>query len=226
MGGHTSWKKEPSGRLLQSVIDVIPEEIVLLDVDGTIRVVNLAWRDFADRNGLKSSDYCVGRNYFDLCESAEGLFSEDAHEVAAMLRDVAAGRRVDAEYAYTCHSPNEKRWYRMRAVRLSNVPLAMIVIHRRLDGDVMQHDVIRERFSQLTSREQQVLRLLVAGLSSKQVGQRLHISARTAENHRRSIMLKVNAANVADLVRLAIHGGVVPQFVSDVPPTGADSGRV
>ena len=47
----------------------------------------------------------------------------------------------------------------------------------------------------LTDREVEVLRLLAAGLSNQEIGTRLHISANTAANHVRSILMKTGAAN-------------------------------
>jgi DNA-binding CsgD family transcriptional regulator len=47
----------------------------------------------------------------------------------------------------------------------------------------------------LTSRELEVLRLLASGLSNQEIGIRLHISANTAANHVRSILMKTGAAN-------------------------------
>jgi DNA-binding CsgD family transcriptional regulator len=47
----------------------------------------------------------------------------------------------------------------------------------------------------LTDREVEVLRLLADGLSNQEIGARLHISANTAANHIRSILMKTGAAN-------------------------------
>ena len=47
----------------------------------------------------------------------------------------------------------------------------------------------------LTDRELEVLRLLAGGLSNQEIGTRLHISANTAANHIRSILMKTGAAN-------------------------------
>ena len=47
----------------------------------------------------------------------------------------------------------------------------------------------------LSEREVEVLRLLTDGLSNQEIGARLHISANTAANHVRSILMKTGAAN-------------------------------
>ena len=47
----------------------------------------------------------------------------------------------------------------------------------------------------LTVRELEVLKLLAAGLSNREIGERLYISGNTAANHVRSILIKTGAAN-------------------------------
>ncbi len=55
----------------------------------------------------------------------------------------------------------------------------------------------------LTDREVEVLRLLVTGLSNREIGTRLYISANTAANHVRSILMKTGAANRTQAARYA-----------------------
>lgn len=57
----------------------------------------------------------------------------------------------------------------------------------------------------LTAREKEVLKLIVDGLSNKEIADKAFISARTVDKHRASIMKKLNARNAADLVRLTIE---------------------
>ena len=58
--------------------------------------------------------------------------------------------------------------------------------------------------SLLSNREQEVLELVVAGNANKVVGQRLHITERTVEKHRASVMRKLHATSAAELVRIAL----------------------
>jgi len=60
------------------------------------------------------------------------------------------------------------------------------------------------RLSRLTVREQQVLDCIVAGRLNKQIADDLGISIKTVEAHRANIMDKLDAATVADLLRLAL----------------------
>ncbi len=65
--------------------------------------------------------------------------------------------------------------------------------------------------TQLTEREMQILRLVVAGLSSKEIGQRLNISPKTASVHRTNIMSKLGVRNTADLVRTVMQRRLLAQ---------------
>ncbi len=56
----------------------------------------------------------------------------------------------------------------------------------------------------LTSREQEVLRLIAEGMSNKEVAQKLSISVRTVEHHRLNIMRKLDVSNVAGLIKYAV----------------------
>ncbi|MCP3385620.1 MULTISPECIES: response regulator transcription factor [unclassified Bradyrhizobium] len=53
----------------------------------------------------------------------------------------------------------------------------------------------------LTARENDVLVHLAAGLTNKEVARRMHLSARTVEGYRASILKKAGARNVTDLLR-------------------------
>ncbi len=59
----------------------------------------------------------------------------------------------------------------------------------------------------LTTREREVLVLLVKGNSNKQIGVELRISERTVEVHRANIMRKLNVGSFAALIRLALESG-------------------
>jgi FixJ family two-component response regulator len=61
---------------------------------------------------------------------------------------------------------------------------------------------LTERFSSLTPRELQVFSLVIAGLLNKQAAARLGIAENTLQIHRGSIMKKMRAGSLAELVRM------------------------
>jgi len=63
--------------------------------------------------------------------------------------------------------------------------------------------VLCERYASLTSRERDVMALVVSGLLNKQVGGELGISEITVKAHRGKMMRKMKADSLADLVNMA-----------------------
>ena len=68
----------------------------------------------------------------------------------------------------------------------------------------------QERLAELTQREHEVLRAMVAGHPNKVIAHLLQISPRTVEIHRARVMEKTGARSLSHLVRLALQAGVAP----------------
>jgi len=61
----------------------------------------------------------------------------------------------------------------------------------------------------LTDRERQILNLIVAGRSNKEMAQILGISPKTVDRHRTSMMQKLGVHSVAQLIALALRDGLI-----------------
>ena len=59
----------------------------------------------------------------------------------------------------------------------------------------------RARYAQLSEREREVLGLIVAGLTNKEMGRVLSVSPRTVETHRANLFDKLEAESLAQLIR-------------------------
>jgi DNA-binding NarL/FixJ family response regulator len=66
----------------------------------------------------------------------------------------------------------------------------------------------RSRFV-LTGRERSIVQLIAEGYTNKQIGDLLHISLKTVESHRASVMSKLGLSSSAALVRYAIRNNIV-----------------
>jgi FixJ family two-component response regulator len=64
------------------------------------------------------------------------------------------------------------------------------------------------RIAGLTKREREVMDLVVAGLANKDISARLGINQRTVETHRATVMKKMGASSLSELVRLEMAARV------------------
>ena len=82
-----------------------------------------------------------------------------------------------------------------------------------LEGYLVGTTVIKPKrvgaMPRLTEREEEVMRLLADGITSKEAARLLQISTRTVEAHRMNINRKLGFSSIVDLVRYAIRNGIV-----------------
>jgi PAS domain S-box-containing protein len=94
----------------QRALHALPAHIVVVDRSGLITLVNHAWSSFVSDNGGKITSVSVGSNYLDFCRGPE------AEPALAGLCAVLDGSRQSFTMDYPCHSPTERRWFRMTVV--------------------------------------------------------------------------------------------------------------
>jgi two-component system response regulator FixJ len=84
-------------------------------------------------------------------------------------------------------------------------------IRAALDSDrqartvTTERTIVLERLARLTPREREVMELLIAGQTSKEIAVAMRVSVRTVEGHRRMVLSKMNVASAAQLVRTVLH---------------------
>ncbi|HOX42983.1 MAG TPA: response regulator transcription factor [Myxococcota bacterium] len=74
--------------------------------------------------------------------------------------------------------------------------------------------------ARLSDREREVLQLLAEGGTTASIAQRLHVSRKTVETHRKNLMLKLELHSVAELTKLAIREGI-----TSLEGSGGKAGR-
>jgi len=81
---------------------------------------------------------------------------------------------------------------------------------RKLVG-IPKHETLKavDSYDSLTPREQEIMVLLAEGMSTSQIADKLFISPKTAENHRSSIMRKLQIHSTIELVRYAAKIGLI-----------------
>lgn len=124
---------------------------------------------------------------------------------AAVVRVLDAGAQ-----AYVCASSSgDELVSGVRAAAAGRVYLCQDAARAMVDSARREGREPGLQHAQLGLREEQVLRLIADGLSSKEIARNLQISPSTVEVHRRNIMRKVGLHKVAELTRYAIRTQLV-----------------
>lgn len=80
-------------------------------------------------------------------------------------------------------------------------------------SDVIMHSLTRPKASDLpdglTAREAEVLKMIAQEYSNGEIADKLFISIRTVDTHRRNLLDKLNLKNTAGLVKYAIEKGLI-----------------
>lgn len=104
-----------------------------------------------------------------------------------------------------------RRAFKAGAAEFLEKPVDDEALLEALQSAVRQHVKSRERnqadrqaqarFAQLSAREREVLGLITAGLTNKEIGRALDLSPRTVESHRANLFAKLEADSLAQLIR-------------------------
>ena len=144
-----------SDPLAVAVLNSLSAHIAIIDAAGIILQTNHAWRAYARRNRLQGTPDAVGINYLAICDATRGRDADDAHRVAAGIREVAEGRRREFLHAYPCHGPEGQHWYYMRAIRMAGEgPVRVVVSHEDITALKRTEEALRAREAQLEEQKQ------------------------------------------------------------------------
>jgi DNA-binding NarL/FixJ family response regulator len=97
----------------------------------------------------------------------------------------------------------------VRAVARGEIYLSPAVSRYVVQDYVRRAGGERSPLDRLTSRQREVLQLIAEGNTTKAIATRLGLSVKTVETHRAQLMERLEARDVATLVRLAIRIGLV-----------------
>jgi len=87
--------------------------------------------------------------------------------------------------------------------------LSQEVVFKLLQAKANPSKDEQDPYSTLTAREQEVMRMLAEGLTTKEVAERLYISPKTVENHRTNLMKKLGLQSTVELIRYAARLGLI-----------------
>ncbi|MEY2919326.1 MAG: hypothetical protein RL261_631 [Pseudomonadota bacterium] len=166
-----------------------PPDAVLLDItlpglNGLDAAARIARLDVPTRVLMLSMHASAEYAARAFAAGASGYLNKDSafDELATALDEICAGRR------YLCRGIDAQRVAQFERLAGSG--------ESELDG--------------LTPRQRQILQLIVEGLGTRQMAERLFLSVKTIETHRVQMMQRLGIFDVPGLVRFAIRNGLVP----------------
>lgn len=105
--------------LLCALLDAIPYYAAVLDEQGTLLVVNAAWRDCQDGVCFPGAHSEIRSDFFEICEEAHHHGMNDADQLAAGLRDILSAQQQQFQMEYQSYCPEGKHWYLCRLIGFS-----------------------------------------------------------------------------------------------------------
>ena len=144
----------------------VTDSMAVLDGSGRIVAVNQGWTDFARANGASGLKAGVGADYLVACDGL-GLRDPIALEVGTALREMLSGDRDEFECVYPCHSPDEQRWFTMRATVFEGVAgRHVIVLHHEISERRRLESAVRVQAAAARDSE----RLLASAFEAAPIG--------------------------------------------------------
>ncbi len=219
----------------QSAAADVPDPVVFIVDDDPI--VNDSLRFLVESVGLQAECFGNVGSFLDAFEpNAPGCVILDLHlpdgtgiDALRRLRDKSPSIPVMMVTAEP-RVPKVVTAMRLGAIDFLEKPLDHLAlldkVKQAVERDVADwprkaevHD-IRRRLETLTKKEREVLELVVEGLISRAIGDRLVIKEKTVEAHRASIARKMGSVNVSQLVNMVMRARQPENpFVSSDEPT-------
>jgi len=117
------------------------------------------------------------------------------------------GIRFDKESAYDWHFTSTKISKERGELISISSPISLLgSIGEKMENLIGENLFIKknyQKFSTLTTREKQILKLVATGKPSGEIGEMLSISKHTVSTHRKNIIRKLEVKNLTDLIRFA-----------------------
>ena len=193
------------------------------------QIVYVVDDDVDVREGVSALLQSVGLKVVALSSTVEFLTHKRSEEPSCLILDVRlpglSGLDFQAELAkaqneipiifITGHGdiPMSVKAMKAGAIEFLTKPFReqdiLDAVRVALEGDRARHELqiqtqsLRTRYDALSDREQQVMRLVCAGLMNKQVAAEIGVSEVTVKVHRHNLMKKLDAGSLAELVRMA-----------------------
>lgn len=134
----------------KAIADSLPDQMVVIDQEGTIVYCNQAWYQFGSLNGMPATTRYIGMNYLQACRQTKGKQKRQAMQTAEGIESVITGESNQFSTEYPCHSPDQYRWFSMIATPLVwEGPSRYMIVHH----DISDRKLIEEKVRKLSFQD-------------------------------------------------------------------------
>ncbi len=127
------------------------------------------------------------------------------------LLEVATSPRYFAEHGDAQGRMSSELSLKILALIAQWMGYEMLLLEREQEAS-RKHQNIRQRFTAITARENDVMTLLARGESTKSMARMLNLSPKTIEMHRASLLRKTHCKSSTELVQLAVLSGLFSEI--------------
>ena len=140
------------------------------------------------------------------------------HAKCPAVRIVMLSMHATAEYVYRAFEAGASG-YLLKEAAAEEVITAVRTVHegRRYLSPALAESVpdlssghARSPVDSLSTRERQVLQLVVEGKTSSEIARMIHLSPKSVQTYRSRLMMKLGVSDVPSLVKFALEHGLTP----------------
>ncbi len=102
--------------LTVEVLNILPEHLCIINLQGKILFVNKAWIDFEYSNTDKILTNWLNVNYLDVCDKSAKSGCKLAKKTAQGIKAVANKKQAIFKIEYPCNGPEENRWFVLKCI--------------------------------------------------------------------------------------------------------------
>lgn len=132
-----------------AILNSLPNEIAVVDLNGVIRAVNEPWRRFSVDNSSEpnkpASHTEVGTNYLEICGAGPGSIAPEVLNANQGIRSVLEGSLPSFSLEYPCDSPTQQRWFTMNVLPLGQgTRIGAVIAHTNITERKQMEEQVRQ----------------------------------------------------------------------------------
>ena len=135
----------------RSILDSLNENICVVNCSGEITATNQKWESFAYNNGATGNSCGIGVNYFEVLAAIDD--DPSVAEFRKNLRAVLDGTLKMFSIEYSCHGPNEARWFSCTVTAIKDNHMNCAVVAHMDITELKQTQIMLEQANMTLSRK-------------------------------------------------------------------------